>query len=107
MKKLEELLTDKPDSFPVGTGINVLAGKMLTQTGTWKKAILLVKIDKKHQLRLYGWQKNKEGLWKLRQKFNMSKKYVGIISDALLAFESVEEIEEESSKKVDEESSEN
>lgn len=99
MSKLKELLTDDPESFPVGSGINVLAGKLLTQTGTWKKAILLVKIDKKHQLRLYGWQKNKEGVWKLRQKFNMSKKYVTTISDALLAFEASEEIDEESFKK--------
>lgn len=73
IRKLKEILPEEIENFPVGQGISVLSGKTLVKTGTWKKAILLVKIGNKKQLRLYGWQKNKEGIWKLRQKFNLPR----------------------------------
>ena len=73
---------------------------MLVRAGIWKKAILFVKIGNKRQLRLYAWQKNKQGDWKLRQKFNMSKAYAPLIAECLMAFKE-EETEEPAEEPAD------
>lgn len=84
---LKELLTDNIEEFPVSKTIKVVAGKRLAKTAQWLKAIILVEIGGgKHQIRLYGWQKNKAGEWKVRQKFNISKGYAEKLSQICLAF---------------------
>lgn len=85
-KTLEELLPEEPENFPVGEGVTVLRGKTLAKTGQWLKAILLTESGNKKQLRLYGWQKNKEGQYKNRQKFNISQGYMQLLSNIMLAF---------------------
>jgi len=85
-KTLEELLPEKAEIFPVGKGVKVLRGKTLTKIGQWFKAIVLIEDDNKQQLRLYGWQKDKEGNYKTRQKFNMSSGYVKILIKIMQAF---------------------
>jgi len=85
MTKLMELLGDSTD-LPVSSTIKVLAAKRLAKTSTWLKAICLVETGGKRQIRLYGWQKNKEGVWKVRQKFNISKGYSKKLSDIFAAF---------------------
>ena len=85
-KTLEELLPEGPENFPVGEGVTVLRGKTLAKTGQWLKAILLTESGNKKQLRLYGWQKNKEGQYKNRQKFNISQGYMKLLSTIMLAF---------------------
>jgi hypothetical protein len=85
-KTLEELLPEGPENFPVGETVTVLRGKTLAKTGQWLKAILLTESGKKKQLRLYGWQKNKEGQYKNRQKFNISQGYMKMLSNILQAF---------------------
>lgn len=84
---LEELLTDPIEEFPVSKEVKIIAGKRLTKTASWLKAILLVQVgaDKK-QLRLYGWQLNKEKQWKVRQKFNISKGYAGKLANIFQLF---------------------
>ena len=84
------LMCDNCD-FPVGKGVKVICGKTLSKTNRWWKVVLLVKIkfgDKEsYQTRLYGWQKNKEGIYKLRQKFNVSaSKYIGDLINILRVF---------------------
>ena len=74
---LEVLLPDGPEKFPTpGRGIEIIRGRMLTETPAWKKAMVWVRVtyqgSTKQQLRLIGWQKNKQGQWKVRQKFNIS-----------------------------------
>lgn len=81
-----ELLNDDTVEFPVSKTIKVLAGKRLAKTSSWLKAIVLVETGNKHQLRLYGWQKNKEGIWKVRQKFNISKGYSKKLSTIFTTF---------------------
>jgi len=76
--------------FPTGQGIKVIRGKTLAKTSAWWKAILLVEVGDKLQLRLYGWQKDKEGVYKVRQKFNISKGYAGKLGDIFAAFENHE-----------------
>ncbi len=87
---VKELLTDNPEDFPVSKTIKVIAAKRLAKTAQWLKAICLIETGGRTQIRLYGWQKNKEGVWKVRQKFNISKGYADKLSDVLKAF-SVEE----------------
>ncbi|MHA2245262.1 MAG: hypothetical protein ACXADY_09885 [Candidatus Hodarchaeales archaeon] len=82
---LNELLPET-EEFPVGSGIKVIRGKTLTRTSTWWKAVVLVKLREKNQLRFYGWQKNKEGQYKVRQKFNVSKGYSTKLAKILIAF---------------------
>jgi len=86
MVSIEKLLNEEPASFPTGAAVKVLRGRTMAKTATWFKAILLVDVGNKHQLRLYGWQKNKEGVWKVRQKFNISKGYSMRLSEILDAF---------------------
>jgi hypothetical protein len=74
---LEILLPHGPSKFPTpGQGIEILRGRLLTQTPTWKKAIVWVRVtyrgQTQQQLRLIGWARNKQGQWKVRQKFNIS-----------------------------------
>ena len=64
----------------------MLAGKTLTRTQSWHKAIVLVSVGNKKQLRLFGWRKNKDGEWRVGQKFNISKGYAAKISEILDAF---------------------
>ena len=85
--ELEELLPET-EGFPTGEGIKIIRGKTLVKTGSWLKAILLVEVSDKKQIRLYGWQKNKAGEWKLRQKFNISKGYSETLASILVAFHS-------------------
>ncbi len=85
-KTLDELLTEPPETFPSKSKIKILRGRTLAKTGTWHKAIVLVDLDGKTQLRLYGWNKNKEDVWKVRQKFNISKGYAAKIAHILDVF---------------------
>ena len=85
-----ELLNDDTSEFPVSKTIKVLAGKRLAKTSSWLKAIVLVETGNKKQLRLYGWQKNKEGVWKVRQKFNISKGYSQKLSTIFSSFSEFE-----------------
>lgn len=86
---LKDILSDKPERFPVGVGITAIMGKMLTTTSRWKKAIVLIEEDTgRRQIRFYGWMRLKdartgEDAWRVRQKFNVSIGYVHIIIDAL------------------------
>lgn len=86
-----ELLNESPDSFPVGQGVDVIGGKTISKTRNWWKAILLVKTRfgsrEQHQIRLYGWQKNKNDEYKLRQKYNISATAsIGYLIDVLQMF---------------------
>lgn len=93
---LHELLTDDIEEFPVSKTIKVVAGKRLAKTASWLKAIVLVETGGgKHQIRLYGWQKNKAGEWKVRQKFNISKGYAEKLSQICLAFSELKESKSE------------
>ncbi|UCE14396.1 MAG: hypothetical protein JSV04_04270 [Candidatus Heimdallarchaeota archaeon] len=83
---LQELLTDDIDEFPVSKTIKVIAGKKLAKTAQWLKAIVLIETGGRHQIRLYGWQKNKAGEWKVRQKFNISQGYSEKLSQICHAF---------------------
>jgi len=82
---LEELLPETND-FPVGSGIIAIRGKTLAKTSEWWKAVVLIKSRNKEQLRFYGWQKNKEGEYKTRQKFNVSRGYASRLARILMAF---------------------
>lgn len=89
---LKEMLTDPIEEFPVSSTIKLVAAKRLAKTAQWLKAICLVETGGgKHQIRLYGWQKNKEGVWKVRQKFNISKGYSEKLSQIFHAFSEFEE----------------
>ena len=81
---LEELLPET-EGFPTGDGIKVIRGKTLAKTPQWLKAILLVKVRDKEQLRFYGWQKVKDE-YKVRQKFNVSHGYSAEVAEILMAF---------------------
>ncbi|MHA1214287.1 MAG: hypothetical protein ACTSPG_03260 [Candidatus Hodarchaeales archaeon] len=93
MTNLLDLLDDNPEEFPVSSTLKVLAAKKLAKTSSWLKAICLVETGGKQQIRLYGWQKNKEGQWKVRQKFNISKGYSAKIADIFKAFSEYEKPE--------------
>lgn len=89
---LRELLPDNPEEFPVSKTIKVVAAKRLAKTASWLKAIVLVELGGgKHQIRLYGWQKNKAGEWKVRQKFNISQGYSEKLSQICHAFSEFKE----------------
>lgn len=86
LKAFKVLLNENGSVFPSRS--NVVGGRTLFKTGNWWKAILLVRVERKsgikYQIRLYGWQKNKNGEYKQRQKFNMSRsKYLAVIIDIL------------------------
>ncbi len=90
-KVLKALLPENGKDFPIGKGVNCICGKTFARTGIWWKAILLVKTKfgnvEKYQLRLYGWRKNKEGVYKNRQKFNLSaSRYVSDLIASLHTF---------------------
>lgn len=90
-KIIRSLLPEDGKKFPVGKGVNAICGKTLAKTNSWWKVVLLVKTKfgdtEKYQLRLYGWQKNKEGVYKVRQKFNVSiSPYISDIIDILQIF---------------------
>ncbi len=86
---INSLLTET-EGFPLGEGIKVIGGKTLAKTGSWLKAIILVEVGEKKQLRFYGWQKNKEGIYKVRQKFNVSKGYAAKVGEIMFAFNDME-----------------
>jgi hypothetical protein len=86
---INSLLPDT-EGFPVGEGIKVIRGKTLAKTGSWLKALLLVNVGDKKQLRFYGWQKDKEGNYKVRQKFNVSKGYAATVGEIMLAFDEMD-----------------
>lgn len=84
LKILQEILNENPASFPFYPTIKVLGVRTITRTRNWIKAISLIDSSRnkepKYQLRLYGWQKNKKGEYKVRQKFNISQSaYVGLL----------------------------
>ena len=87
---LKQLLNEEGKTFP--PKLEVVCGKTLVKTGTWWKAILLVKVKygekEKYQLRLYGWQwSKKDNRYKNRQKFNISPaRYLGEVISALQVF---------------------
>lgn len=91
LKPLKTLLPET--DFPsLGEGLTVLCGKTLSRNNLWWKACLFV-IDRngKEQLRLYGWQKTRhgaliEGEYKLKQRFNVSKKFANILFEINAAF---------------------
>jgi hypothetical protein len=88
-KLLKKILDEDSSNFPAK--VPVICGKTLSRTSNWLKAIVLVKAkfgnSERYQIRLYGWQKNKEGVWKQRQKFNISAaSYVGDIINAFQVF---------------------
>lgn len=90
---IEKILSTPGEEYPAKktATLKPLFGCTLAKTGSWWKAIMLVEMKTssglKHQLRLYGWQKNKNGEWKNRQKFNISKaKYVNDIIDIMQIF---------------------
>ena len=85
-RTLVELLNEPGDTFPSRSSIEIISGKTLARTGSWHKAIVLVRSGEKRQLRLYGWQRNKDGEWRVRQKFNISKGYAAKISEILDSF---------------------
>ena len=90
-KILKSLLPEDGRKFPIGEGICAIRGKTLAKTKQWWKAILLIKTTfgdyERYQLRLYGWQKNKEGVYKVRQKFNVSiSPYISDIISILQIF---------------------
>lgn len=89
LQLLQKLLPEHPSRFPAK--VKLLCGKTLAKTGTWWKAITMAEVgregDPRYQLRLYGWQKNKEGVWKQRQKFNISSaRYIAEVISAIQAF---------------------
>ncbi len=89
---LKELLTDPIEEFPVSKSLKLVAAKRLAKTASWLKAICLIEMaGGKFQVRLYGWQKNKAGEWKVRQKFNISKGYSGKLSQIFQAFSEFKE----------------
>lgn len=85
-----ESLLPQTDGFPLGKGVELIRGKTLAKTGSWFKAIILVKVGEKKQLRFYGWQKNKEGEYKVRQKFNVSKGYSALVGEIMYAFDEMD-----------------
>ncbi|MFW9934895.1 MAG: hypothetical protein ACFFDU_05255 [Candidatus Thorarchaeota archaeon] len=85
-KGLSTLLDEPGETFPRRSDLKILRGKTLTKTPTWHKAIILVQLSKGHQLRLVGWQLNKKGEWRLRQKFNISRGYALNISEVCEAY---------------------
>ena len=89
---LKEILTDPIEEFPVSKTLKLVAAKRLAKTSSWLKAICLIELaGGKHQIRLYGWQKNKAGEWKVRQKFNCSQGYSGKLSTIFQAFSEFED----------------
>ena len=85
-KGLETLLDESGDTFPRRSELKILRGKTLTKTPSWHKAIVLVELAKGRQLRLVGWQLNKEGEWRMRQKFNIAKGYAYTIAEVCEAY---------------------
>ncbi len=85
-KGLSTLLDEPGDSFPHRSKLKILRGKTLTKTPNWHKAIILIEQAKGQQLRLVGWQRNKEGEWRIRQKFNIAKGYALEIAEACEAY---------------------
>lgn len=85
-KGLSTLLDEPGDSFPRRSELKILRGRTLTKTPSWHKAIVLVELAKGRQLRLIGWQLNKEGEWRMRQKFNISKGYALNIAEICEAY---------------------
>ncbi|MHA1167033.1 MAG: hypothetical protein ACTSP4_02930 [Candidatus Hodarchaeales archaeon] len=84
-EELKSLLPET-EGFPVGSGLKVLRGRTLTKTTSWWKAVVLIETAGKKQIRLYGWQKDKEGNYKVRQKFNISRGYSTKLARVLKAF---------------------
>jgi hypothetical protein len=85
-KGLSTLLDEPGETFPRRSDLKILRGKTLTKTPTWHKAIILVQLSKGCQLRLVGWQLNKEGEWRMRQKFNISRGYALNIAEVCEAY---------------------
>ena len=80
------MLDEPGDTFPKRSKLEITRGKTLAKTPTWHKAAVLVEVGGKWQLRLLGWQLNKEGEWRLRQKFNISQGYAAQLAEILESF---------------------
>ncbi len=85
-KGLKTLLDEPGDLFPQRSNLTILCGKTLTKTPRWHKAIVLIEQKSGSQLRLVGWQRNKEGEWRMRQKFNIARGYALLIAEACEAY---------------------
>lgn len=85
-KGLNELLDELGEKFPKRSELTILRGKTLTRTPTWHKAVVLVEVGEKQQLRLYGWQRTKDGEWRVRQKFNIAKGYAFALAEVCEAY---------------------
>lgn len=85
-KGLSELLNEPGDAFPKRSELRILCGKTLTKTPTWIKAVVLVEVAGKPQLRLCGWRRQKEGEWRLSQKFNIARAYATKVAEILEAY---------------------
>jgi hypothetical protein len=82
---LKNLLGEE-EKFPAK--VEVVCGRTLAKTRDWWKAILLVKFltskGERYQIRFYGWQKGSQGVYKTRQKFNLSQaKYLTTVIGVL------------------------
>jgi len=89
--KFTKQLLDKIKEYPANEEIKVIAGKTLTKSNKWWKAVLLVELGfgdrKQYQIRLYGWKKNQQGEYKVKQKFNVSSAlYLGELINIFYAF---------------------
>lgn len=85
-KGLATLLDESGESFPSRSELKIIRGKTLTKTPSWHKAIVLIEQDVGQRLRLVGWQRNKDGEWRIRQKFNIAKGYALEIAAACEAY---------------------
>jgi hypothetical protein len=85
-KGLTELLDEAGDGFPQRSNLKILCGKTLAKTPTWIKAVVLVEVAGKPQLRLCGWQRRKDGEWRLAQKFNVARAYAIKVAEILEAY---------------------
>ena len=85
-KGLTALLDEAGETFPSRSELTIIRGKTLTKTPSWHKAIVLIEQETGQRLRLVGWQRNKEGEWRIRQKFNIAKGYALDIASACEAY---------------------
>lgn len=85
-KGLATMLDEPGKAFPSRSELKIIRGKTLTKTPSWHKAIVLIEQESGRRLRLVGWQRNKEGDWRIRQKFNIAKGYALEIAAACEAY---------------------
>lgn len=75
-----ELPATLPRKFP---SLRVYGHRTLTRFGPWHKSILLVDNGSSFQLRFYAWKRNKQGIWKQRQNFNLTGGNIFEVLDVL------------------------